>query len=112
MPYRAQSCTPSSAGEPRVGAHLVRGLPGAELLPEERADPGDAHAHAVPLPQLAGRGHPGLHPAPAGLPQVSAPAPGRWGGPGEAPRSRRESSTGAGGRELGSLTFPQSIRSS
>lgn len=50
----------------------MRRLPGAELLLEERANPGDAHAYAVPLPQLAGRGHSGLHSAPAGLPQVSA----------------------------------------
>lgn len=45
-------------------------LPGAELLPEERADAGDQDTHAVPLPQLAGTGHPHLHTPPAGLPQV------------------------------------------
>jgi len=50
----------------------VRGLPGAQLLPEERAVTGDPHPDAVPLPQLAGRGHPGHHPAPPRLPQVSA----------------------------------------
>lgn len=64
------------AGEPGVGAHLVRGLPGAQLLPEERAVAGDPHPDAVPLPQLAGRGHPRHHPAPPRLPQVGA-GPGR-----------------------------------
>lgn len=79
----------------------MRGLPGAELLSEERADPRDAHPHAVPLPQLAGRGHSGLHSAPAGLPQVSSldvAGPGdQWGDLREAPKSR-----GSGGCDLGS----------
>lgn len=83
----------------------MRGLPRAELLSEERADPRDAHPHAVPLPQLAGRGHSGLHSAPAGLPQVSSPdvaGPGdQWGVLGEAPKSR-----GSGGWELGSPRSP------
>lgn len=48
-------------------------LPGAKLLPEERADAGDQDAHSVPLPQLAGSGHPHLHSPPAGLPQVLLP---------------------------------------
>lgn len=98
----------------------MRGLLGAELLPEERAHPRDAHAHAVPLPQLAGRGHSGLHPAPAGLPQVSAlgpwgsPAGGqrRWGVLGaalEKPGSKQHRSRGPG---AGILTFSQPTSSS
>ena len=101
-PCRAQARAPTLAGEPGVGAHLVRGFPSAELLPEERADPGDAHAHAVPLPQLAGRGHPGLHPAPPGLPQVSGHpwAVGRPEEGSQEPGREQPRSRGAGSRAL------------
>lgn len=109
----------SSAGEPGVGTHLVRRLPGAELLLEERANPGDAHAYAVPLPQLAGRGHSGLHSAPAGLPQVSAfeklgNACWSRAGAGEAAREAPRTRGGRrrGRRELDSPTISQPTSSS
>lgn len=59
-------------GQLGLGAHLVRGLPGAQLLPEEPADQRDAHRHPVPLPVLDGPRHPQLRSDSAGLPQVRA----------------------------------------
>lgn len=62
-------------GQLGVGAHLVRGLPGAQLLPEEPADQRDAHRHPVPLPVLDGPRHSQLRSNSAGLPQVRARTP-------------------------------------
>lgn len=62
-------------GQLGVGAHLVRGLPGSELLPEEPADQRDAHRHPVPLPVLDGPRDPQLGQDPAGLPQVRCSSP-------------------------------------
>lgn len=44
-------------GQLGLGAHLVRGLPGAQLLPEEPADQRDPHRHPVPLLVLDGPRH-------------------------------------------------------
>lgn len=56
------------AGPLGVGAHLVRGLPGAVVLSEELADERDTHGDAVPLPELAGRQGAGEHQTTAGVP--------------------------------------------
>lgn len=83
-PHRGAPCFPlpkagppasSPSGQPGVGAHLVRGLPGSELLPEEPADQRDAHRHPVSLPVLDGPRDPQLGQDPAGLPQVRCPPP-------------------------------------
>lgn len=57
-------------GQLGVRAHLVRGLPGEELLPEEPADERDAHRHAVPFLVLDGPRDPQLGQDPVRLPQV------------------------------------------
>lgn len=62
--------SPVGSGQPGVRAHLVQGLPGAKLLPEERPDAGDQNLDAVSPAELARQRHPHLHsPAPR-LPQV------------------------------------------
>lgn len=58
------------SGQPGVRAHLVQGLPGAKLLPEERPDAGDQNLDAVSPAELARQRHPHLHPSAPRLPQV------------------------------------------
>lgn len=59
-----------SPGQPGVRAHLVRGFPGAELLPEEPADERDSHRHSVPLSVLDGPWKPHHSQDSVRLPQV------------------------------------------
>ena len=58
------------SGQPGVRAHLVQGLPGAKLLPEECPDAGDSNLDAVSPVELARQRHPHLHPSAPWLPQV------------------------------------------
>lgn len=58
------------AGEPGLRTHLVRRLPGPQLLSEEHADQRDANRHPVPFPDLAQPERAGEQPDAPRLPQV------------------------------------------
>ena len=63
----------SISGAPCFGAHLVWGLSGALVLPEEPADRRNADGDPVPLLDLARPRHPGVHQGSARLQKVGAP---------------------------------------
>lgn len=71
--YQGCSHSPLSPGQLGVRAHLVRGLPGAQFLPEERPDQRDPYRNPVPLPVLDGSECSWVSSNPAGLPQVCNP---------------------------------------